>query len=107
MSKGKARIKKIETRRAPSGVKVETYVDLAASKTRFEEWSIVQPSRAATVASQSTFELQPKLPEFGNKFGAHEQIPQDLSIVLLILDHQDALGHDGAACASTHTGSVK
>jgi hypothetical protein len=37
MSKGKARIKKIETRRAPSGVKVETYVDLAASKTRFEE----------------------------------------------------------------------
>jgi hypothetical protein len=36
---------------------------------------------------------------------ARQQIPQDLSIVLLILDHQGALAYD--ACASTRTGKVK
>src|SRR5262249_40399966 len=36
-----------------------------------------------------------------------EQIPQDLPIVFLILDHQDALAHDCSACVSTRTGSVK
>src|SRR6266511_2231986 len=34
------------------------------------------------------------------EIGAREQIPQDLPIVFLILDHQNAL-HDGPTCAST------
>ena len=38
---------------------------------------------------------------------AREQIPQDLPVIFLILDHQDALAHDGPACVSTRTGSVK
>ncbi len=41
------------------------------------------------------------------EIGVCEQIAQDLPIVFLILDHQDALAHDGPACASTRTGSVK
>jgi hypothetical protein len=41
------------------------------------------------------------------KLGIRQQIPQDLPIILLILDHQDALAHDFPACASTRTGSVK
>ena len=41
------------------------------------------------------------------EIGAHEQIPQDLPMVWLILNHQDALAHDALACASTRTGSVK
>src|ERR1051326_4728262 len=39
--------------------------------------------------------------------GAAEQIAQDLPIVLLILDHQDALAHGTSACCATATGSVK
>ena len=38
---------------------------------------------------------------------ACEQVPQDLPIVLLILNDQDALAHDCPACASTRTGTVK
>src|SRR5262249_38457540 len=38
--------------------------------------------------------------------GAAEQIAEDASIVLLILDHQDALAHDSGSCASTRTGTV-
>ena len=41
------------------------------------------------------------------EIGVREQIPQDLPIVLLILDYQNALAHDFPACASTRTGSVK
>ncbi len=41
------------------------------------------------------------------EIGAREQIPQDLPVVLLILDYQDALAHAWAVCASTRTGSVK
>jgi hypothetical protein len=41
------------------------------------------------------------------EIGAHEQIPQDLPIVWLILDHQDALAHACNACASTRTGTLK
>jgi hypothetical protein len=41
------------------------------------------------------------------EIGAREQILQDLPVVLLILDHQDALTHDCPACASTRIGSVK
>src|SRR5215471_6478892 len=41
------------------------------------------------------------------KIGAHEQISQDLSIVLLILDDQDTLAHPCTACPSTPTGTVK
>jgi hypothetical protein len=41
------------------------------------------------------------------EIGAGEQVPQDLPIVFLILDHQDAIAHHGPACASTRTGSVK
>ena len=29
------------------------------------------------------------------EIGASKQIPQDLPVILLILDHQDALAHDG------------
>jgi hypothetical protein len=35
---------------------------------------------------------------------AREQIPQDLPIVFLILDHQDALALDGPDWVSTRTG---
>src|SRR6266516_5563119 len=35
------------------------------------------------------------------EIGTCEQVPQDLPIVLLVLDHKDALAHDGPACAST------
>ncbi len=41
------------------------------------------------------------------KIGAREQIPQELSVVLLILDDQDALAHAWPVCASTRTGTVK
>jgi hypothetical protein len=41
------------------------------------------------------------------EISAGKQIPQDLPIVLLILNDQDALAHDGPACVSTRTGSVK
>src|SRR6266487_5441347 len=41
------------------------------------------------------------------EIGAREQIPQDFPIVFLILDHQDALGHNCPAWGSTRTGSVK
>jgi hypothetical protein len=37
---------------------------------------------------------------------AGEQIAQDAMIVLLILDHQNALCHAGLVCCSTVTGSV-
>src|SRR6266487_4857213 len=41
------------------------------------------------------------------EIGIREQIPQDLPIIFLVLDHQDALAHDGPACASTRIGRVK
>jgi hypothetical protein len=41
------------------------------------------------------------------EIGAGEQIPQDLPIVFLILDHQDALAHHAPACVSTRTGREK
>jgi hypothetical protein len=41
------------------------------------------------------------------EIGVREQIPQDLPIVLPILDHQDAFAHYCPTCASTRTGSVK
>src|SRR5262249_27234376 len=53
---------------------------------------------------------KPRLAVFGFddlEISAREQIPQDLPIVWLILDHQDALAHYCPACASTRTGSVK
>jgi hypothetical protein len=33
------------------------------------------------------------------EIGTREQIPQNLPIIFLILDHQDAPAHDGLACA--------
>ena len=39
--------------------------------------------------------------------GAGQQIAQDLPVVLLVLDHQNALGHACLACRSTVIGSVK
>jgi len=53
---------------------------------------------------------KPRLAIFGFddlEIGAREQIPQDFPIVFLILDHQDALAHDGPACVSTRTGREK
>jgi hypothetical protein len=41
------------------------------------------------------------------KIGAREQIPQNLPIVFVILDHQDALAHNCPTCASTRAGTVK
>jgi len=41
------------------------------------------------------------------EIGTCEQIPQDLPIVWLILDHQNALAHHWPTCASTRTGMVK
>jgi hypothetical protein len=61
----------------------------------------------ATDTESSTAALEDILPQLSqNKIGAREQIPQDLSIVFLILDHKDALAHDGPACATTCTGKV-
>jgi hypothetical protein len=41
------------------------------------------------------------------EIGARQQVPQDLPIVRLILDHQNALAHACPVCASTRTGRVK
>src|SRR5262249_38137045 len=41
------------------------------------------------------------------EISAREQIPQDLPIVWLTLNHEVALGHCYPVCASTRTGSVK
>src|SRR6266536_6480357 len=41
------------------------------------------------------------------EISARQQIPQDLPIIFLSLDHQDALAHYCPACASTLTGRVK
>src|SRR6266567_5119183 len=41
------------------------------------------------------------------EIGTRQQVPQDLPIVFLILDYQDALAHHGPAWGSTSTGSVK
>jgi hypothetical protein len=41
------------------------------------------------------------------EISTRQQIPQDLPIVLLILDHRDALAHGCPTCASTRTGTVK
>ena len=38
--------------------------------------------------------------------GARQQVAQDLPIVLLVLDHQNAFGHGCLACCSALTGSV-
>ena len=38
--------------------------------------------------------------------GAGQQIAEDLPVVLLVLDHQNALAHGGLACCSTLIGSV-
>src|SRR5262249_14379436 len=39
--------------------------------------------------------------------GAGEQVAQDLPVVLLVLDHQNAPAHDRASCCWTVIGSVK
>src|SRR6266487_1527142 len=41
------------------------------------------------------------------EIGTGEQIPQDLPIVFLILNDQDALAHGCPTCTSTRTGRVK
>jgi hypothetical protein len=41
------------------------------------------------------------------KIGAGQQVSQDLPIIWLILDDQDALAHDSTICFSTRTGSEK
>jgi hypothetical protein len=41
------------------------------------------------------------------EIGARKQVPEDLPVVLLILNHQNALAHDCPVCASTRTGSMK
>src|SRR5262249_26361181 len=40
------------------------------------------------------------------EIGAREQIPQDLPIVFLVFDDEDALAHECPACASTRTGTI-
>jgi hypothetical protein len=39
--------------------------------------------------------------------GASEHIADNLAIIRLVLDHQNALAHAGPTCRSTMTGSVK
>src|SRR5215472_1012783 len=39
--------------------------------------------------------------------GRRQHIADDLAIIRLILDHQNALAHAGSTCRSTTTGSVK
>src|SRR5271166_4783434 len=39
--------------------------------------------------------------------GADEHIANNLTIIVLVLDHQNALAHVGSTCRSTTTGSVK
>src|SRR6516225_2931077 len=39
--------------------------------------------------------------------GAGEHIANDLAIIRLVLDHQNALAHARSTCCSTTTGSVK
>src|SRR6516225_8907744 len=39
--------------------------------------------------------------------GTAQEIAEDLPIVLLVLDHQNALAHAASTCRSTMTGSVK
>ena len=41
------------------------------------------------------------------EIGARQQVPQDLPIVFLILNYQNALAHDAPACVSTRTGREK
>src|SRR6266446_6004781 len=63
----------------------------------------MRSGRSATAA------LTPSLAIFGfNYFETHarQKIAQDLQVVLLIFDHQNALCHAGLACPSTVTGSV-
>ena len=37
---------------------------------------------------------------------ADEQIAEDLHVVLLVLDHQNALAHDGCLACSSHDGEA-
>jgi len=39
--------------------------------------------------------------------GASKHIADDLAIIRLVLDHQNALAHAASTCRSTMTGSVK
>ncbi len=57
-------------------------------------------SAAASPASPSAASIT-------SKSALVRQIPQELSVVLLILDDQDALAHAWPVCASTRTGTVK
>jgi hypothetical protein len=53
---------------------------------------------------------KPRLTIYGFDYleiSAREQVSQDLPIVFLIFNHQDALAHDCSTCASTRTGNVK